>query len=246
VVAAFLGGSFAGGRADEYSDLDIYLVTADEAYDGFFAEREAFMHRLGQPVFLEDFNTFGFDMLIFTFADGVEGELALAPESHFEHIHGGPYKVLVDKKGVLEGKVFPLLAPTEEQQLQTLRHLIYWFWEDLSHFITGMNRGQLWLAYSYIEQTRRKCVNLAHLQYDFTTEPSGYAKVEQEVPEEQLLPLQTTFCPIDRHAMLQAAETIVGVYKQIAPPLTKEHGIEYPADLEHVLMNRLERLRKPD
>jgi predicted nucleotidyltransferase len=245
VLAAFLGGSFAGGTADEYSDLDIYLVTTSEAYDDFFSERHSFMRRLGEPVFLEDFNTFGFDMLIFTYSDGVEGELALAPESQFEHIHGGPYKVLVDKKRILEGKEFPLLAPTEDQQLQTLQHLIYWFWEDLSHFITGMNRGQLWLAYSYIEQMRRKCVNLAHLRHDFTVELSGYAKVEQDVPEEQLLPLHATFCPLDPEAMLQAARTIVSVYKQIAPSLGEEHGIEYPADLERVLLDRLEELRKP-
>jgi len=245
IVAAFLGGSFANGTADEHSDLDIYMVIADDAYDNFFAERSSFMHRLGRPVFLEDFNTFGFEMVIFTFADGVEGELALAPESHFEHIHGGAYKALVDKKGVLEGKVFPLLTPTEEQQIQTLRHLIYWFWEDLSHFITGLNRGQLWLAYSYIEQTRRKCVNLAHLLHDFTAEPGGYAKVEKEVPEAQLLALESTFCPLARHSMLQAAETIVRVYKEIAPPLADEHGIEYPTGLEQVLLKRLERLGKP-
>ena len=79
IVAAFLGGSFARGQADPYSDLDIYLVTTHAAYGEFFAQRAAFMRRLGEPVFLEDFNTFGFDMLIFTFADGVEGELALAP-----------------------------------------------------------------------------------------------------------------------------------------------------------------------
>src|SRR5262245_49309406 len=78
VVAAFLGGSFARGKADLYSDLDIYVVTSDDSYPAFFAEREAFMRRLGQPVFLEDFNTFGFDMVLFTYADGVEGELALA------------------------------------------------------------------------------------------------------------------------------------------------------------------------
>jgi predicted nucleotidyltransferase len=244
VAAAFLDGSFAAGSADEYSDLDIYLVTTDEAYDAFFADREAFMRRLGQPVFLEDFNTFGFDMLIFTLADGVEGEVALAPESHYEHIHGGPYKALVDKKGLLEGKEFPLLAPTEEEQLKTLRHLIYWFWEDLSHFITGMNREQLRLAYSYIEQTRRKCVNLAHLRHDFTAEPSGYANVEKEVSQQQLLALQTTFCPLERNALLRAAQTIVEVYRQVAPPLAKEHSIEYPAGLEQVLMNRLAQLHK--
>jgi predicted nucleotidyltransferase len=242
VVAAFLGGSFARGAADEYSDLDIYVVTADEAYDDFIAERTSFMQRLGRPVFLEDFNAFGFDMLIFTFDDGVEGELAFAPESNFEHIHGGAFRVLADKKGLLEGKVFPLLVSTKEQQVKTLHQLTYWFWEDLSHFITGMSRGQLWLAYSYIEQTRRKCVNLAHLRHDFTAEPGGYAKVEREVPEAQLQALETTFCPIERQAMLRAAQTIVGVYKEIAVPLADEHGIAYPAGLEEVLLKRLGRL----
>ncbi|HEX6383969.1 MAG TPA: nucleotidyltransferase domain-containing protein [Anaerolineae bacterium] len=31
VVAAFLGGSYARGAADEYSDLDLYLITTDRA-----------------------------------------------------------------------------------------------------------------------------------------------------------------------------------------------------------------------
>ncbi len=55
VVAAFLGGSYARGTADAYSDLDLYLITTDEAHEDFFAGREAFMRLLGEPVFLEDF-----------------------------------------------------------------------------------------------------------------------------------------------------------------------------------------------
>jgi predicted nucleotidyltransferase len=69
VVAAFIGGSFAANTADAYSDLDFYLITAHEGYEAFFAEREAFMLRLGEPVLLEDFNGFGFDMLLFIFQD---------------------------------------------------------------------------------------------------------------------------------------------------------------------------------
>src|SRR6266705_1411799 len=54
VVAAFLGGSYARGTTDEYSDLDLYLITTDEAYDDFFAGREAFLRLLGEPLLLED------------------------------------------------------------------------------------------------------------------------------------------------------------------------------------------------
>ena len=242
IVAAFLGGSFARGQADAYSDLDLYLITTRAAYGDFFAQRAAFMRRLGEPVFLEDFNTFGFDMLLFTFADGVEGELALAPEDTFADTHGGPFEVLVDKTGVLSGVEFPLAMPTEAQQHATLRHTIYWFWEDLSHFTTAMFRADWWLAYSYLEQTRRHVMNLAHLRHDFTHEPSGYARVEPDVPQEQRVQLEATFCPLEPSAMLRAAGTITTVYQQLAPTLAMEHRIAYPAGLDRVLGKRLEQL----
>jgi hypothetical protein len=108
VVAAFLGGSHVAGTDDEYSDLDLYLVVGDEDYDAFFAERRAFLGHIGEPVFLEDFSGFGFDMVVFIFSGGVEGELALGRASGFDHIHGGSFEVLVDKEGILEGHVFPL------------------------------------------------------------------------------------------------------------------------------------------
>lgn len=114
VVAAFLGGSYVRGTADAYSDLDLGLITTDGAYADFFAQREAFIRALGEgeeaPLFLEDWNDngSGVDMLFFIFPDGVEGELALGRESHFAHIHVGPYRVLLDKGGTLANAVFPV------------------------------------------------------------------------------------------------------------------------------------------
>ena len=52
IVAAFVGGSLAAGTADDYSDIDVYLIIADEEYVSFFADRAAFMRQLGEPVFL--------------------------------------------------------------------------------------------------------------------------------------------------------------------------------------------------
>jgi len=243
VVAAFLGGSYARGTTDEYSDLDFYLITTDEAYDDFFAGREAFLRLLGEPVFLEDFHGYGFDMVIFIFADGTEGELVLGRQSHFHHIHGGPYRVLLDKKGILAGAVFPWPEPAQAEQIERLRSLIYWFWHDLSHhFITSMARGQIWSAYGALEDLRLTCVNLARLQQNFQAEAEGYEKVEQAIPVEQLSPLQATFCPLEQGAMLQAALVIVRFYQDLAPLLAETHGIPYPADLDRVIYRRLEQL----
>src|SRR5215469_17432371 len=103
VVAAFLGGSYARGTADAYSDLDFGLIITDEAYNNFTASREAFLHQLGEPVFLEDYHGRDADFEFFILSDGTEGELALGRESDFTHIHEGPYKTLLEKKGCLSG-----------------------------------------------------------------------------------------------------------------------------------------------
>ena len=243
VVAAFLGGSYARGTADAYSDLDFGLITTDEAYNGFFAGRKAFIRRLGEPVFMEDYTGDGGDFVFFIFPDGTEVELALGRESHFTHIHSGPYRVLLDKKGILAGAVFSWHEPARAEQIETLRRLVYWFWHDLSHhFITTMARGQIWSAYGALEDLRLTCVNLARLRQNFSAEAEGYEKVEQATPVEQLSPLQATFCPMERDAMLQAALVIVRFYQELAPPLAQVHGITYPADLARVMYDRLEQL----
>jgi predicted nucleotidyltransferase len=242
VVAATLYGSKARGAADAYSDLDLGLITTDEAYEDLNASREAFLRLLGELVFLEDFNLP--NIVFFIFSDGTEGELSLGRESQFNHNHGGPYRVLLDKKNILAGAVFPRDHPAQAEQTEILRRLVYWFWHDLSHFITTMGRGQLWWAHGQLEELRRYCVNLARLRQNFSVEADDYEKVEQAVPVEQLSPLQVTFCPLEQGAMLQAALVIVRFYQELAPPLAQAQGITYPADLERVMSDRLEQLCK--
>jgi hypothetical protein len=139
--AATLYGSYARGAADAYSDLDLGLITTDEAYEDFVTGREMFIRLLGVPVFLEDFDLP--HMVFCIFSDGTEVELSLGRESQFNHHHESPYTVLLDKKNLLAGAVFSRRHPTQAEQRETLRRLVYWFWHDLSHFITALGRGQL-------------------------------------------------------------------------------------------------------
>jgi predicted nucleotidyltransferase len=243
VVAAFLGGSFARGAGDAYSDLDLNVIIADAAYDDFFAERAAFTRQLGKPVFLEDAEIGGADFVFFTFADGTECELGLGRASHFTHMHAGPYQVLLDPTGILNGAIFPWPEVASTEQLKTLRRLISWFWHDLSHhFITPMARGQLWSAYGGLEDLRRTCVNLARLNERFSAEAEGYDKVEQVLAVERLALLQETCCPLERERMLQAARVIVSSYEQLAHPLAHAHALPYPSDLARMMAARLEQL----
>lgn len=242
-LAAFLGGSYARGTADTYSDLDLYVITADETYAEFFAGRAAFVRQFGEPVFLEDFDAYGFALMNFIFADGVEGELALGRAGDFQRIHGGPHVVLLDKTGILAQMEFPEQRPPPAEQVERLRSLVYWFWHDLSHhFLTSLARGRLWTAVGALEGMRRTCIDLLRLAVDFTATPEGYEQVEFVAPLARLTALEATFCPPQRDALLRAARTIIDFYREVAPPLARAHGIPYPAALEQVICARLDAL----
>jgi predicted nucleotidyltransferase len=243
IVAAFLGGSYGRGTADEFSDLDLYLIIADDAFNHFIANKEVFLHLLGEPIFIEDFDIPG--IVFYFFADGTEGELGIGTESDFSRIHSGPYTVLEDKKDILAGVEFSQDRPDMIQQTEKLRRLVYWFWHDLSHFITAMGRGQLWWAAGQLEALRRFCVNLMRMQNNFADLEVGdepYFKIEKALSVDQLSALQTTFCPLEREAMLTSCFVIVRCYKELAVSLTHTHGIIYPDVLEQVVVQRLENL----
>ena len=241
IVAGYLSGSYARGAADSYSDIDLDLITTDDAYEEFCASREAFIRQLGDPLLFEDFDV-PF-VAFFIFPDDAECELVISRESQISESHDVPYKILVDKKGILKGGALPWQKIPPDEQNENLRREIFWFWHDLSHFITAMGRRQLWWAHGQLEVLRLMCVNLAHLRHDFSASAEGYDKIELTLPIEQLAPLESSFCPLEYGPMLQAGLTIVQFYREIAPALAANHGIAYPHVLEQLMLARLDKLR---
>ena len=240
IVAAFLSGSHARGEADEYSDLDLGLITTDEAFENLMADREAFIRRLGEPLFLEDF---GLDRIVFfILADGTECELLFGREGALEEIHVGPFEALVDKRGVLAGAESPFAQTDPNEQREKLREVLKWFWHDLSHLIAALGRGDLWWAYGQLEALRRYCVNLVRIQHGVEAQEEAYEKLGKAIPVSELAALQTTFCPMEPQAMLRAALDIVSFFREHAPRVARAYGSGYPADLERLMCDRLDKL----
>ena len=236
IVAAFLGGSYASGNEDAHSDLDLYLITTDEAYAEFLTERTAFVQQLGEPLFLEDWGNP--NCYFFILADGTEGELWIGQQSHFKQIHGGAHRVLLDKQNILTGVDFPLHEAAPTEQTETLRQLIMSFWHEVGHFHKALSRQQVWFVYGSLETMRHICVNLARLRHNFADEGMGeepFFKLEQAMPVEQLAPLQATFCPLELEAIRQAGSLLFQFYREMATILAERHGLVYPTALEKVM-----------
>ena len=243
VVAAFLGGSYVKGKADEYSDVDLCLITTEAAHEDVYRQREAFLQQLGELVFLEDFGIP--DIAFFIFAHGVEGELNFGSEDHLDKIHSGPFHVLLDKKKLLTRVDFSEPGADPSEQAEKLRLNISGFWHELSHFTTAIGRGQLWWAGGQLEALRSICVNLARLQNHFSNHEAGdepYFKIENAMPVDKLEALKATFCPLEKSAMLASAHIILQFYAGTATSLAQTHGIPYPLKLEKVMRERLEKL----
>jgi predicted nucleotidyltransferase len=244
IVAAILVGSYVNGKPDEHSDLDLYLISTDEAYDDFASTRESFIRLLGEPLFVEDFDIPGIVFLIF--ADGSEVEIQYARASQLNRIFNAPYKILLDKKNIavniVSGEVHEF---NQEEQTKKLRRLVYGFWHDFSHFVTAMSRNQLWWAHGQLDALRSICVNLARLRNKFSDPDIGeepYFKIEKAMPVAQLAPLQDTFCPMEKKAMLESAFVILNFYREFAIALAQKHAISYPAALEQVMVEKLNKV----
>ena len=50
VTAAWLSGSHGLGEADEWSDLDLHIVVADEHFGAFANEHETLFAQVGKPI----------------------------------------------------------------------------------------------------------------------------------------------------------------------------------------------------
>lgn len=244
IVAAFVGGSYANGEIDKHSDLDLFFITTDEAYQDFLAEKERFIRQLDEPILLEDFGApHGYCII---FSNGTEGDIWFGHESQFNDFYSGPYKVLFDKKNLLNGDAFPPHIADQTEQRELLRRQINWFWHELGHFIKAMGRKQLWFAYGQIESMRRMCVILARLKHNFSDafleESEPYFKIEQALPAEEISSLQTTFCALEYDGILEAAQVIFRFYLDTAPGLAKAHNLPYHVELEQIMMRNLQDL----
>jgi len=244
IVAAFLSGSAAADAADEHSDLDLYAVVPDDDIDEVVAGRERLIAQLGDALFLEDF---GNDGLVFAIlSDGTDIELHFVRESALDQVRSGPHRVLVDDHGVLAGTTFPFPEFDRATQAKELRTVVMWFWHDLSHFAAAIDRDHLWWAAGQLEALRAYCVRLARVEQGVEPMPEEpYWKLDAEMPTAPLDPIRSTYVPLERTALLDAARTLLAFFRSRARTIAEAHGLTYPEALDGLAGARLDDLDAP-
>ena len=244
IVAAFLSGSYAAGTADKYSDVDLLLVAADDAYERLFEDRWKLLGKLGELVLAEDFDGFGRDMLLYLYRDGTDGEVDLHRRSTLSWVDPAALVTLVDKDGVA-AQVNAWPTPPAASRERRVEWLMSRFWRHVWLGSAAIARGRLLTAFSYLDAARLCCVNLARLRHDLTAawSLSGYDKAEGVLTPGERADLAPTFTPLDAAALATGLEHLADVYEPLARELSSRHDLDQPQRLAAVVRRRLEEVR---
>jgi predicted nucleotidyltransferase len=240
ILAVLVFGSHATGTFDAYSDVDIGLVVSDAGYDAVIANRDELIRALGEPLLAEDFGTASTVHVIT--ADGIAFELIIGRAGELDLAR--PYRVVVDRAGVVEGASGTAGdAAPEVGRDEFARRLVTWFWHDLEHVITALGRDQLLWAHGGLEEMRGVCIGLARVLANADLEPDDpYWKVDGLLSPELAARLRGSVAQVERAALLAATRELVELYRELAAPVARSAGIAYPADLDRLLADRLRHL----
>jgi predicted nucleotidyltransferase len=236
--ALLVYGSRAGGSADRFSDLDIGIVTADDAFDAVVADARGLIGKLGRPLFLDDFGEPR--ELHAILANGADLELIIDRASDL--VLEGPHRTLFDHAGVVEraeAKGPPVLEPVDADDL---RRRIVGYWHDVEHFVTALGRGNTWWAYGQLDELRRAYLNLARIEAGQAPEDEAYWKLHDALPAKRLAELRATVAPPEIGPMRDAALSLLDRYREVARKLAERDGVPYPDELDRLISGRLRSL----
>ena len=162
VVALVLGGSLARGAADPYSDVDLYVVVRDAAFDAALAERDAIAGAVGSTLFAFDVDPVPGGstdrIVVYEGPDGfpVKFDFMYLEESDLEPAPKWAGCAVLEDEGGRVGAVVARsegLAPPPPKP-EELRELNQKFWTWSWYVFGKIVRGELWEALAGLHDIR--------------------------------------------------------------------------------------------
>ena len=176
--AIILKGSIGRGDEDQYSDVDMYLITSKENYENVLEKRESYLEAYKEIIFREE-NDFGVLQMLAIFEDGVHFDLYTTTVEQMEH--GDPIKVYYDPKGLFADYSWKRPALTTKQKAKLFDSALYYFVEGNSAYC---RKNYPWAA-NIMGEAINCSVILIRSYYDGTYAFLGLKKINEILPQEE-------------------------------------------------------------
>lgn len=192
VIGIVLGGSFAVGTPDEYSDLDLYLVIEDADFTDVFNKRETRARSLGNPLswFVADHNPAGQHDHIVLYDDFVKIDFIYLRRSELP-LYGKfrQFRVLHDPVGAVHGSLSEQAKPSYGKVDIAITNQKFWGW--VWYTFGKLMRGEIWEALEATAFMRAHAlIPLINAKNELGNE--GFRRLEQKLDAYTAARLQTT------------------------------------------------------
>ena len=238
------GGSLAHGKADFYSDVDLYIVVQDEAFDELFAERDAAVEAVGSPLF-----SFIVDPIPGGSTDHIviyEGPVKF----DFMYLKASDLKpdpkwvgcaVLEDASGHVgaavarsEGLARP--QPTTEELLDLNQKFWTWCW-----YVFGkIARGELWEALDGLHSIRSLAL-VPMLDWTTGSPREGYWRLERKTDSTTASRLLATVAAVQPEALYAALQAEMELFRSLRAIAFDHYGLTFDPTPEEALDSEMSR-----
>jgi len=244
-VGLAVGGSLARGGGDSYSDVDLYVVVRDGAFEDVLAERGPTAEAVGSPLFAFDVDPVagGSTDHIVLYEGPVKFDFLYLKESHLgPHPRWDGCAVLKDADGRLGAVVArsEALRPPRPSA-EDLSELNQKFWILCWYAFGKIERGELWEALDGLHCIRTLAL-VPLLDWAAERPHEGYRRVEDKLDADTASLLGATLSPLEPEALYEALRAEVGLFRGLRATVFDRHGLDFDPAPEEALEAEMGRL----
>ncbi len=239
VIGLAAGGSWLTGQIDEFSDLDLVLVTR-EKISGDKSKMLAYAGRLGN--FLSGFTGehVGEPRVLICLYDAplLHVDIKFLTLEELEPRVEDPF-ILLDRDNQLLAVLGKTTAAFPYPHYQWIEDR---FWTWVHYALIKIGRGEYLEAFDFSSFLRMAVFGpLLHIKNGNL--PRGVRKVETELPKEDYLALQSTLPACNKASLLAALRNAVEVYRRLRTALFDD-TVELKTATENRVMQYFEEIEK--
>jgi hypothetical protein len=237
ILGMLIGGSFASGEADVYSDLDMQLVVEDDAVEAMAGKLRRMAEKAGPVVAAFFAEHVGLPhMLIVLYGDLIHADFEPLARSRVGPRNAGlATHVLWERDGIVSSA---LPGQYEEDLAADLRWIEDRMWTWSWYVQTKVLRGELYEALDGLQYIRDN-VLFRLLAMQRGERASAARRVEARTGT-WTRQFAETVPVLSGESMLTALRASMALYQSLADPLLDRYGVEVSEDARAVVLEALE------
>jgi len=232
-------GSLATGKADRYSDLDLYILVEEKNYGQVFGERSSFAEKIGKVLSTFEVEWPNCQLYGVILETCVEVDLCYCKPEQVEVF--GPYRILFDRKGDLADLLTKHTVKFETDVKKQLTEHMNFAAYNILHAANMLGRGEYWSSIRQIEMLRKRIVSLIGLRTR-TDVDEEYRRLESLCGKEENTGFQKTLCNYYFGSIKEAIRAAVTLFEREAQELCIEQGLPFPAERFERLIEYLDEI----